>query len=61
MTVEHVFVSRSKYYILMGSINQVLINKVELSITINHNAGKTKYLRHLKYVMTSDAHLFDRI
>lgn len=60
MTVEHVFVSRSKYYILMGSINQVLINKVELSIKINHNVGK-KYLRHLKYVMTSDAHLFDRI
>ena len=44
----------------MGSINQVLINKVELSIKINHNVGK-KYLRHLKYVMTSDAHLFDRI
>ena len=40
MTVEHVFVSRSKYYILMGSINQVLINKVELSIKINHNVGK---------------------
>ena len=61
MTVEHVFVSRSKYYILMGSINQVLINKVELSIKINHNVGKKKYLFHLKYVMTSDAHLFDRI